>query len=50
MKIVRYEHRGTVGYGLWREGFIHPVAGRLFDSLSETGERLPEARSGFFPP
>lgn len=42
MKIVRYEHRGTVGYGVWREGMIHPVEGQLFDSFSETGERLPE--------
>ena len=42
MKIVRYEHRGTVGYGVWREGMIHPVEGRLFDSFAETGERLPE--------
>ena len=50
MKIVRYEHRGTVGYGLWREGFIHPVAGRLFDSLSETGERLPEAEVRLLSP
>ena len=42
MKIVRYEHRGTVGYGVWREGRIHPVEGELFGSFSETGESLPE--------
>jgi 2-keto-4-pentenoate hydratase/2-oxohepta-3-ene-1,7-dioic acid hydratase in catechol pathway len=38
---VRFEHRGTIGFGTLEGGTIHVHAGDLFDAPRPTGETLP---------
>lgn len=50
MRIVRFDHRGRVGYGVQEDSVVRPITGDIFDQYEITNERLPLAEVRLLTP
>jgi 2-keto-4-pentenoate hydratase/2-oxohepta-3-ene-1,7-dioic acid hydratase in catechol pathway len=49
-RYVRFEHAGTVAYGIWAGDVVRELAGDVFDGATLNGRELPAAEVRFLVP